>query len=261
MDPTQRFAELVRGPEETLALDEACLLVAAHARPGLDPAAQLARLDDLASRVTAPTVDALVDLLFTREGFRGNTDDYYHPDNSFLEQVLDRRVGIPITLSVLAIEVGRRAGVLLDGVGMPGHFLVRTRGEPTVYLDPFAAGRRLDVDGCAELFRRSQGGRVPFDETLLAPVGPRAILARLLANLRANYAQQGDRQALVWVLRLRCSIPGVPLAERRDLASALAADGRFGEAARELERLAEQVDDPSAEKLRVRAGQLRAQLN
>ena len=175
--------------------------------------------------------------------------------------MLDRRVGIPITLSVLAMEVGRRAGVLLDGVGLPGHFLVRTRSQPTVFLDPFAAGRQLDVDGCAELFRRSQGDAVPFDEALLAPVGSRAILARLLGNLRANYAQQGERSALVWVLRLRSAIPGVPLAERRDLASALAADGRFDEAAGELERLAGQVDESSAQKLLMRAGQLRAQLN
>ena len=261
MDPTQRFFELVDGPEASLALDEACFLVGAHARPGLVVAEQLQRLDDLATRVDEPTTEGLVEVLFAREGFRGNADDYYDPDNSFLDQVLDRRLGIPISLSVLAMEVGRRAGVALDGVGLPGHFLVRTRSEPTVFLDAFAQGHRLDVGGCAELFARSQGGGVPFDEALLQPVGPRLILARLLGNLRANYAQRGDRAGLVWVLRLRSRIPGVPLAERRDLASALAADGRFDEAAAELDDLAGHVGEPSAEKLRARSRQLRAQLN
>jgi regulator of sirC expression with transglutaminase-like and TPR domain len=261
MDATARFIELVSGSEAEMRLDEACLLVAAHAHPGLVVADQLAKLDDLAGRVAEPDVDAVVDLLFKREGFKGNVDDYYDPENSHLDSVLERRVGIPLTLSVLAMEVGRRVGVPLEGVGMPGHFLVRTRSDPPAFFDPFGGGRQLDVDGCADLLRQAQGNQVPFSIDLLDAVGPRAIVARLLANLRATYEQRGDRRALLWVLRLRSRIPGVPLVELRALASALASAGRFDEAAAELERLAGQIDEVPAGKLRSRARQLRALLN
>lgn len=144
---------------------------------------------------------------------------------------------------------------------MPGHFLVRSRSDPPTFLDPFGGGRQLDVAGCEALLRQTQGDQVPFSVDLLDPVGPRAIVARLLANLRATYEQRGDRRGLVWVLRLRSRIPGMPLVESRALASALASAGHFDEAATELERLAGQVDEAPADKLRSRAKQLRALLN
>jgi regulator of sirC expression with transglutaminase-like and TPR domain len=261
MDPTARFVELVSGPEAALPLDEAWYLVSALARDGLDLADLRRHLDELAGRVTEASLDGVVRLLFEQEGFGGNSADYYDPDNSFLDQVLERRRGIPLSLSMLMIEVGRRAGLPLDGVGMPGHFLVRTRNEPPTFVDPFSGGARLDVDGCAELFRRGQGAEAPFDVGLLDPVGPRAMLARLLANLRAIYQQRGDRRSLVWVLRLRSRIPGVPLADWRALASALASIGRFDQAADELDQLANHVSDAPADRLRSRAVELRARLN
>jgi regulator of sirC expression with transglutaminase-like and TPR domain len=261
MDATARFVELVGGPEAELPLDEACLLVAAHAHPGMAVDEHLDRLDRLALAVPDASVDGVVDLLFRKEGFRGNVEHYYEPENSFLDSVLERRLGIPITLSILTMEIGRRVGVPLDGIGMPGHFLIRERDHPQVFVDPFHAGRRLDVAGCAELFHRFQGTEATFGAELLDAVGPRAILARLLANLRATYHQRGDRRALVWTLRLRSRIPGVPLGEWRALASALTAIGRFDEAADELEGLAGHVDEPSATKLANRARELRARLN
>jgi regulator of sirC expression with transglutaminase-like and TPR domain len=261
MDPTARFVELVSGPETAMPLDEAWFLVSAHARPELALDDLRGRLDALAGGVAEPSLEAVVGLLFEREGFGGNTADYYDPDNSFLDQVLDRHRGIPLSLSMLTIEVARRAGLSLDGVGMPGHFLVRTRNEPPMFVDPFGGGARLDVDGCAELFRRGQGAEAPFDVGLLDPVGPRAMLARLLANLRAIYHQRGDRRSLVWVLRLRSRIPGVPLADWRALASALASIGRFDQAAEELEQLAAHVGEEPADRLRARAVELRARLN
>src|SRR5204862_32917 len=127
VDATGRFADLVNGREAELPVDEAALLIAAHAYPELDVAEQLARLDALALWCFAPTLDALVEHLFVDEDFHGNADDYYDPRNSFLNDVLDRRVGIPITLSVLTMEVGRRIGVPVAGVSMPGHFLLRDR--------------------------------------------------------------------------------------------------------------------------------------
>ena len=211
MQVTERFAALVQGPEDALALDEATFLIAAHAHPKLDLAAQLARLDDLAERCATPTRDGVVACLFGSEGFHGNEVDYYDPENSFLDAVLDRRTGIPITLSVVLIEVARRLDVPLVGVGAPGHFIVldETSGS---FLDPFNAGRILDDDDRARLY-----GGVPLES-----VGPRAIVSRMLANLKGIYTQQGDIDALRWVVRLRVLFPEAPEEERAQLARLMA---------------------------------------
>jgi len=142
-----RFADLVALPDDEIPLDEAALLIAAQARPELDVGAELGRLDELAGGCGEATLDGLAQHLFTDLGFHGNTEHYQDPDNSYLDQVLERRVGIPIALSVVTMEVGRRLGVALDGVGMPGHFLVRHRADPATFLDPFDHGRRLDDQG------------------------------------------------------------------------------------------------------------------
>ena len=186
MTPTDRFHALVQGPEAALPLDEAALLLAAHAEPDLDVARQLARLDGVAARCPERSVDGVRTLLFGELALQGNVDDYDDPRNSFLDQVLDRRVGIPISLSVLTIEVGRRVGVAFEGIGLPGHFLVRPVGDPVHLMDPFHHGRLLDVDGCASLFQSLYGPAAPFSPSLLVPVGPRQILARMLANLKNN---------------------------------------------------------------------------
>src|SRR5680860_971 len=126
MEATERFAEMVGRPEPEIALDEAALLIAAHAYPALDIGQQLDRLDDLADQADGTGLDGLVRSLFGTQGFTGNTQDYYDPRNSYLNDVLDRRVGIPISLAVLAMSVGERVGVTLAGIGMPGHFLLRS---------------------------------------------------------------------------------------------------------------------------------------
>ncbi|HMC70976.1 MAG TPA: transglutaminase-like domain-containing protein, partial [Mycobacteriales bacterium] len=124
VDATERFVEVVAGREPALPLDEIAFLIAAHAHGGLDVDAQLTRLDELADQVRDPTLDGLRRLLFRDLGFTGNEGDYYDARNSFLDDVLDRRTGIPISLAVLTMEVGRRVGVPLAGVSMPGHFLL-----------------------------------------------------------------------------------------------------------------------------------------
>src|SRR5258706_13186235 len=141
--PAARFAALLAGPGEGLPLDEAALLIAAHADRSVDVEAQLGRLDRLAAAVPAPTLDGLRALLFRDLGFRGNRVDYYDPRNSLLHHVLDRRTGIPITLAVVMMEVGRRVGVPMWGVSMPGHFLVRDKVDTRVFVDPFDAGAVL----------------------------------------------------------------------------------------------------------------------
>jgi regulator of sirC expression with transglutaminase-like and TPR domain len=220
VDPTARFLDVVHAPEASLALDEAALLIAAHAHAGLDVAAQLGRLDALAGQVGEPTLDGVRRLLFRDLGFAGNHADYYDPRNSYLDDVLDRRTGIPITLAVVMLEVSRRVGVPLSGVSMPGHFLVRDKVDPDVFVDPFAGGLLLDERGCRLRFHGVHGPGATFDESFLQPVGRLAIVARMLANLEGIATRWGDRSMLVWILRLRVGLPGSGPADAARLAAA-----------------------------------------
>lgn len=258
---TEQFADLLDGSEDEVPLDRAALLIAAHAYPGLDIEAELAIIDRIAEGCFAPTLDALARYLFVDLDFRGNRTAYYDPRNSYLNDVIHRRRGIPITLSVLTMAVGRRLGVPLAGVAMPGHFLLRDQVDPTVFVDPFAGGAFLDRVGCERVFRALHGHEASFDEACLEPVGPFTIVARMLANLRLVFAARGDHAALVWVLRLRSFVPGVPTEERAELAAALAANGDFRGAARELDILAERLGGGFGEEYARRAARLRARLN
>ena len=258
MDITDRFAELVRGPEEGCRLDEGALLIAAHARRDLDVAAQLARLDDLAAACPARTLEAVSAHLFVDLGFAGDTADYSNPRNSLLDVVLDRRRGIPITLSVVLIEVARRLGVELVGVGMPGHFLVRAAGDDDVFADPFH-GALLDRPGCEKLFATLHGPRARFEDRFLDPVGPRAVLARMLTNLQRSFVGQGDRAGALWAQCLRVLVPGTTVQDRRQLAAMLAANGRFDVAAVELEAIADEGIGGDRDRIAARA--MRAKLN
>ena len=218
----ERFLAAVQRPGEALPLDVAALCIAAHADPTVDVDGYLVRLDDLAGEVRVPTLDGLVQHLFRGGRFSGNAVDYYDPRNSLLSEVLDRRLGIPITLSVVAMEVGRRIGVPISGVGMPGHFLVRDKVDTSVFIDPFHGGRELDAAGCRALHRAMAGPNAPWDPSYLDPVERVAIVGRMLANLRMIYQRLDDVASLRWVLRLRCALPGATAADRRDLARAMA---------------------------------------
>ena len=255
MNPTARFTELVRCPDADIPLDEALFLVAAHDHD-LDLAAQLARVDALATDAPSDP-DALARHLFDEPGFLGNAGDYGDPRNSFLDCVLDRHLGIPITLSVLMMEVGRRCGVALSGIGMPGHFLVGAADGR--YYDPFHHGRRLDAAG-ARALHAAMRGDAPFHEEFLDPVGPRSILARVLANLLHAFADRSPGSA-VWVARLRLRIPGLAPAERREVAALLGSLGRFAEAATELEAIVPDLEGPSAARTVRDAAALRARAN
>jgi regulator of sirC expression with transglutaminase-like and TPR domain len=262
VDETARFVEVVHREEPTVPLDEAVLLIAAHGRPGLDVEAELDRLDELAGTVWAPTLDALRKRLFVELGFTGNQADYYDPRNSFLDQVLERRVGLPITLAVLMLEVGRRIGVPLAGISMPGHFLVRDKVDPSVFVDPFARGAVLDERGCRARFHQVHGPAAEFDPSFLEPVGKLAIVGRVLANLETIATMAGERDMLSWVLTLRAAMPDAGTAEHRKLASVLASSGRYDRAADVLEGLAGELPDPAAaQQLTSAALVLRAKLN
>ncbi|MGH8994024.1 MAG: SirB1 family protein [Acidimicrobiia bacterium] len=258
-EPGARFGALVARPEGEIPLDEAAVLIAAHGAPGLDVEEQLARLDRLAATCPAATLDGLCRHLFDDLGFTGNRDDYRDPRNSYLNEVLDRRTGIPISLSVVLLEVGRRLGVPLAGVGMPGHFLVRHLGEPAIFLDPFEGGARLAEADCETIFR-ALGGTGEWIPAYLDPVGPRAILSRMLVNLQGIFMPR-DLRSASWVLRLRLLIPGLALRERVALARALGSLGEFTAAGAALEGAAAAAPAEEADRLRAQARALRARSN
>jgi regulator of sirC expression with transglutaminase-like and TPR domain len=209
MDPGGRFSRLAQAEDGEVRLAEAALWIAADEYPGLDLPLWLGRLDALgaaAARRITPAMDAgatlrvLNELLFEEQGFRGNRENYYDHRNSFLNDVLERRVGIPITLAVVYLEVAAAAGVTARGVGLPGHFVVRLdRHGRQRLLDPFHEGRELSTDDCRALVRQARGGDdVAFDPAWLEPVTTRQIVSRMLANLKAIYLAQGD-----WIRALR----------------------------------------------------------
>ncbi len=195
------FAAIAGLPDERIDLAAAALWIAAEEQPGLDPALWLARLDEMAAALR-PRLDGvggdldrvalLAGFLADDVGLRGNAEDYYDPRNSLLNEVLGRGLGIPITLAVVYIEVGRRAGVPLDGVGFPGHFLLRHARRPGLLFDPFDRGRRLTEGDCRGMLERLSGGSLAFEPRLLKVAGPRHILIRMLNNLRRVYLHRGE---------------------------------------------------------------------
>ncbi|GAA4535570.1 transglutaminase-like domain-containing protein [Pseudonocardia xishanensis] len=252
-----RFVALVRGPEPPL--DEAALALAAGAAPDLDPAPWLAELDRLAAGVDS--LPALVRRLFVEEGFTGNSGDYSDPRNSLLPDVLTRRTGIPITLAVVCIEVGRRAGIALEGVGMPGHFLVRVPYTGH-HLDVFDHGRRLDRAACEALFRAATGSDAPFGAHLLPRASTRDILLRMLENLRTVQRHRGGPADREWVLRMRLALRP-DAAALTELGEVLGEQARWDEGARLISTFLDGGDHPPevARHLRHQAAALLAHLN
>jgi regulator of sirC expression with transglutaminase-like and TPR domain len=260
VDPTARFVSLVGDVTIEPPLDEAALLIAQHVRPELDLGFWTARLDSIAAACAEPTFDAIRRQLFVVERFRGNVARYDDPANSLLDEVLERRLGIPITLAVVMLEVARRAGVRAVGIGMPGHFLVGDPDRPGRFCDVFSGGVLLGEDECAEIFTRAMGTTHAFEPSMLAPAGARAIIARMLANLERS-SLAGDPVHATWMATLHFSIAGLPIVERVALARRLGYLGRITVAANELEALAELVSDEPGARLRDEARALRARLN
>jgi regulator of sirC expression with transglutaminase-like and TPR domain len=259
VDAVEYFTGLLAGRGPGPNLDVGALAIAAGANPDLDVDRWLRELDRLAEGVDS--LETLIRRLFVEEGFAGNATHYFDPRNSLLDQVLERKLGIPITLSVVCMEVGRRAGVPLEGIGMPGHFLLRPLATGH-YLNAFDGGTLLDLAGCEALFRASTraGSQIQFGPHLLTTTPRRTILARILQNLRVVYARLGDAADLEWVLRMRLALPGVGADELIELGRTLGLQGRFLEGARFLEAQIDQWPQ-HAELLGTAARSLRAHLN
>jgi regulator of sirC expression with transglutaminase-like and TPR domain len=225
-DPPARteFARIAALPEAHVDLAEAALWIAAEEYPDLRVPEYLRRIDALAAladarvsrgRTTRAAVESLNDFLYRTQGFSGNRADYYDARNSFLNDVIDRRTGIPITLAILYLTVAHRLGLDARGVGFPGHFLVRVLDVEDLIVDPFA-GRILTHADCQERLRASTGADVPLDARLLEPTPSRQILARLLRNLKQIFLSNEDwSRALACTERILLLSPDAPL-ELRD---------------------------------------------
>jgi len=197
------FADLLTRSEPPL--DELALAVSAALQPTVDVTAVQAELDRLAEACPTPTRDGVITHLFGSGHFQGDRRTYGHWHNSCLDHVVARRLGMPITLSVVAIEVARRLGVELAGVGMPGHFLVGDPADPNWYADPFHGTTGLDPAACRSLLTKL--GVDGWSAAFLAVTPPRQVVARILNNLHASCVQSGDRVRVAIVLQLRQQLP------------------------------------------------------
>jgi regulator of sirC expression with transglutaminase-like and TPR domain len=202
------FEALVSREDAAIDLAQAALLIACIEYPDLDMAHYIARLDALARRVRdllalpdhavlpqlpqeiepLAVLHAINDVLFRQEQFYGNQADYYNSANSFLNKVLEEHTGIPISLSVLYMEVSRRVGLLIDGIGLPLHFVMRCRlPKGCIYIDAFDGGKLLSEQGCRELIYRMAGGKVKILPRWYEPVSHKQLLSRMLLNLKHIY--------------------------------------------------------------------------
>lgn len=226
-----RFSRIVTGAGG-IDLAEANLLIAAEAAPGLDVAAGLAAVDELAGAVGAEGVVATL----REEGFRGDDTDYHDPRNSFLDQILERRRGLPIGLSTLALALARRTGAPMAGIGMPGHFLVAdlAGGEPR-YIDPYHGWRELSVDDCAGIVRQTTG--LAMRPEFLAPVPERAVLTRTLANLRGSYMRRTRLEDALWTVELALIVTPDDQELEGESVALLAAVGHYARAEAAAEAL------------------------
>jgi regulator of sirC expression with transglutaminase-like and TPR domain len=230
----ERFAREVRREDRDIDLAQACLLIAQDPYPALDVGRYMDEIERMARRLSAglpqgrdleERIVALNEFLFGELGFHGNARDYYDPRNSYLNDVLERRTGIPITLSVLYMELGRRLGLAVEGVSFPGHFLVRVqlRGG-TMVLDPFSGGapqseaelrtrlKRVIPEGVADDVPVAE---LPLDQ-FLEPASKRQILMRLLRNLKAIYRDTDKPDLLLQVLNRMLTVTPGAAAELRD---------------------------------------------
>jgi len=263
-----RFVQLLA--REQFRLAEACLLIAQDAYPGLDVDAYLGRIERMAEQVRAripadafaeQRVAALNHYLFEDLGLSGNAGDYYDPRNSYLNEVIDRRRGIPITLSVLYIEVGRRIGLALQGVSFPGHFLVSLKvRRGRLVIDPFSGGEPV---GEVELRERLRpvlpaGQAVDSIEPWIQPATPRQIIARVLRNLKSIYLERRELERALAVMNRTVMVHPESGEALRDRGLAYQALDCFRPALADLQGYLRRVPDaPDALEIRARLVELR----
>ena len=248
VEARRRFASLIAQPESRIDLAHAALLIAKEEESNFSVAHYLSLLDELGGEArnvlserqdeTGSTVEAFNRFMFEHLGFAGNAEDYYDPRNSLLNHVIDRRRGIPITLSIVYMEIGRRAGLTVDPIGLPGHFIVRAAAsqamEDATLVDPFNR-RTLDLEDCQAQLDAIYGGQVALAPQHLRTATTKEILTRLLRNLEAIYINAKlYRQVLSITERILLIAPN-SFEERRARAVAFAELERLPEAIHEFE--------------------------
>ncbi len=246
-----RFGRLIARPEAEIDLALGAVLIAADGRPELDPAATFAILDALAERVRlrldvgdaqTHVLDRLHDVLYRETGFRAPTAAEFHdPRNSLLDLVAWRRIGLPISLAIVELEVAWRIGLPLTGIGLPGHFIVGAPGG--ILIDPAGDGRRLTPDDCQALIRRSGGDGILFHSRMLRPTGKRETLTRVLRNLRSANLAARDWPAALGSVEMLAVVEPVEPDHGRDRGLLLGRMGRFGDAVAALGRYLEERPD------------------
>jgi len=258
--------------EHQISLARAALTIARMEHPSLDPEKYLDQLDWYAARVqqmlpelpeTEQVISALNCVLFREEGFTGNATDYYDPRNSFLNDVLDRRTGIPITLALVYMEVAHRIGFPLFGVGMPGHFLLKhydVDGTETL-IDPFNHGDVLTHADCESRLEEIYEGQLPFQPEFLHTVTRRQMLTRMLNNLRQIYLSRRDFKRALVVVDLVLAIHPRSAEDMKERAMLRHASGQLRGAAEDLETYVRMAPDASdADEMRQLALTLRRRL-
>jgi len=268
-----RLAELMRQSEEQISLAEAALVIASTEYPTLDLALYLQRFDSMAaaigSRLGGETdsfriIGEINRFLFEEEGFFGNSKDYYDPRNSFLNEVLDRKTGIPITLSTVYLEIAERLHFPLVGVGLPGHFLIK---HPyfQIIIDPFEQGRLLSESDCRARMQQVLGNSIEFHHSFLDGVGKRHIVVRILNNLRTVYYNARQYRKALDVTGLALAVQPDSPDQRKQRAGLLLHLGRYAEAASDLIFYLDQTPPPDdADEIRETLAKLRrtvAQMN
>jgi regulator of sirC expression with transglutaminase-like and TPR domain len=266
----ERFAALAAGDDEAIDLAEAALLIAAEAYPDLDVDAYLLRLQKLAdearplvaaARSEDEGIERLNDFLFVLQGFSGNRDRYYDRRNSFLNEVLERRTGIPITLSLVYTEVGRRLGLPVHGVGFPGHFLVRCDGPQDIIVDAFS-GAVLSRAECEERLRTAMGAGARLEPHHLRAARPKEVLLRMLNNLKFIELREKEfNSALSYSQRILLLEPSNHH-ELRDRGLLYAQLDCYTAACADLERFLElEPEDPTAGRIRQHLIEIRRRVS
>ncbi len=220
-----RFQMVTARQDDEIDLATAALLIAAVEYPDLDIDEQLAILDSLAEgaayrigqdRDPFHCVNNLSEYLFDEVGFQGNQGEYYDPRNSYLNEVLQRRIGLPITLCLVCLEVGKRLDIPLVGVGLPGHFVLSHRSQTDLIIDPFRRGILLSEEECAQILKNVLGANVDWDSRYLTPASNREFIARILRNLKGIYLNRRDHEEALDVVDITLALRPDDLNERRD---------------------------------------------
>lgn len=241
IDTTTFEAEARRTGDDLSPVHAGLLLARECVYPDLRPTDYLVQLEVLAAQADRRLHESaskeaqavtLAEFLFKEMGFRGNTDDYSDPRNSYLNQVIERRLGLPITLSVIFLELAGQLSLPARGIGLPGHFIVSVLGDDEpIYLDPFHAGRRLTVAECAALARRAVGADAVFDPAWLNPTSACDIVARMLNNLRVFYVSVEDWPLAIRIVERLSALQPAVSSHLRDLGVLHYRNGAVGRAA------------------------------